>query len=226
MWQKYCPIDENGDRYMMSRGGRYYPQGRKPFDTVWDIPALSPSSPERTGYPPQKPLALLRWIVLASPNPGDAVRDPFCGCATACIATELEGRQWVGIDIAPKVADLVRDRLDREVGFFFQGDHCTDIPQRTDLGETIRYNDPKNRWLLYGEQGGFCNGCETHFQSRNPTVDHTIPCSRGGTDHISNLQSLCGSCNSMKGKESHEVLLARLVDKGFLKRRETTPVHS
>ena len=45
------------------------------------------------GYPTQKPIALLRRIIQASSNSDDMILDPFCGCATACIAAELEERQ-------------------------------------------------------------------------------------------------------------------------------------
>ena len=54
---------------------------------------------ERLGYPTQKPLALLKRIIAASSNLDDVVLDPFCGCATACIAAEQLDRQWVGIDL-------------------------------------------------------------------------------------------------------------------------------
>ncbi len=187
---------------------------------LWsDISPVQGSSKERTGYPTQKPLALLQRIIKASSNPGDIMLDPFCGCATACIAAEMEHRQWVGIDISTKAADLVKDRMEREVGLFFNGSHRTDIPQRTDIGTLIRYSDIRNRKFLYGEQGGFCNGCEDHFQMRNLTVDHIIPRSKGGTDHISNLQLLCANCNSVKGNRPQEYLLACLTDKGWIKRK-------
>ena len=68
-------------------------------DTIWtDIAPVNSQAKERTGYPTQKPLALLERIIKASSNEGDMVLDPFCGCATACIAAERLGRQWVGID--------------------------------------------------------------------------------------------------------------------------------
>lgn len=70
---------------------------------------------ERCGYPTQKPLALLERIIKASSNEGDLVLDPFCGCATACVAAEKELRKWVGIDVSQKAFDLVRMRLEREV---------------------------------------------------------------------------------------------------------------
>ena len=174
----------------------------------------------KTGYPTEKPLDLIRRIVRASSNKGEMVLDPFCGCATACIAAELEQRQWAGIDISSKAADLVKDRMDRELGMFFKGAHRDDIPERTDIGKLIRYNDERNKRLLYGEQGGYCNGCEHHFELRNFAVDHIIPRAKGGTDHISNLQLLCGACNSMKGTRSQEELLVRLTDKGFIKRKK------
>ena len=90
----------------------------------------------------------------------------------------------------------------------------------TDLGKIIQYNDIKNKQYLYGEQGGFCNGCEHHFMMQNFTVDHIIAKAHGGTDHISNLQLLCGSCNSIKGTKSHEELLVLLTDKGWIKRKK------
>ena len=174
------------------------------------------------GYPTQKPLALLRRIIEASSNPGDTVLDPFCGCATACIAAEELQREWVGIDISSMAASLVKDRMKRELGFLFKGTHRTDIPVRTDLGVVVKYNTPANKKWLYGEQGGFCNGCQNHFQIQNLTVDHIIPRSKGGTDHISNLQLLCGHCNSVKGDKPHEYLLVLLTDKGWVKRKKVT----
>ena len=67
-----------------------------PMCDVWDIKQIVGPTRERTGYPTQKPLTLLERIIAASSNPGDVVLDPFCGCATACMAAEKLGRQWVG----------------------------------------------------------------------------------------------------------------------------------
>ena len=65
---------------------------------------------ERLGYPTQKPLGLLERIVRASSAPGDLVLDPFCGCGTTIAAANRLDRKWIGIDISPFAARLVRDR--------------------------------------------------------------------------------------------------------------------
>ena len=177
---------------------------------VWQIPYLGSTAKERTGYPTQKPLALLHRLIEASTNEGDVVLDTFCGCATACIAAEQRGRQWAGIDISPKAAELVALRMQNELGMFYDGAHRTDIPQRTDLGRLRRYNHPRNKELLYGRQGGLCQGCREHVRIENLEVDHIIARSKGGTSHIDNLQLLCNSCNRIKGNRGMEYLLAKL----------------
>ena len=69
-------------------------KGKHPEDW-WVMQPIMPSSKERTGYPTQKPLTLLDRIIKASSDEGDMVLDPFCGCATACVAAERLHRQWV-----------------------------------------------------------------------------------------------------------------------------------
>ncbi|MCY3630834.1 MAG: site-specific DNA-methyltransferase [Bacteroidetes bacterium] len=51
------------------------------------------SAKERTKYPTQKPIALLRRIIGASTNKGDMILDPFCGCATTCVAADALDRE-------------------------------------------------------------------------------------------------------------------------------------
>ena len=72
-------------------------KGKHPEDWLLLQP-LTPRQKERVGYPTQKPLALLERIIKASSKEGDIVLDPFCGCATTCIASEKLKRQWIGID--------------------------------------------------------------------------------------------------------------------------------
>ena len=73
------------------------------------------SKTERVGYPTQKPVALLERIIQASSNIGDMILDPFCGCATTCVAAEHLQRQWIGVDISIRAYELVNERLTREV---------------------------------------------------------------------------------------------------------------
>ena len=172
---------------------------------------VSPRSKEGTGYPTQKPLVLLERIINASSNKGDVVLDPFAGCATACVAADQLGRRWIGIDISPKAVELVNMRLRQTMGSLFHHGYVTartDIPRRTDIDAPIPYR--QNKHVLFGQQEGMCNGCRVMFPFRNFTVDHMVPQSRGGTDHLDNLQLLCGACNSVKGDRPQEHLIARL----------------
>ena len=165
---------------------------------------------ERTGYPTQKPIILLERIVNASSAEGDVVFDPFCGCATTLVAADRLNRNWLGIDISDIAVQLVKERVKRDQGLFNDIVHRTDNPKRTDLGPIQLYNSLANKKLLYGEQGGNCNGCDKHFEMINFHVDHIIATKVGGTDHIDNLQLLCGYCNSVKGDRGMEYLKVRL----------------
>lgn len=83
---------------------------------VWPIPVLNSQAKERLGYPTQKPVQLLKKIILASSNEGDTVLDPFCGCGTTIEAAELLSRHWVGIDITRIAITLIKYRLNKILG--------------------------------------------------------------------------------------------------------------
>ncbi|MXW32173.1 MAG: hypothetical protein F4Y81_08990 [Rhodothermaceae bacterium] len=202
-------IHENG---RLERRRFYDPVKGVSLGNVWtDI--QPPKKKESTGYPTQKPLELLERIIKASSNKGDLVFDPFCGCATTCVASHNFGRDWVGIDISPKAADLVVDRISEAQGSLYEDIiHRVDIPQRTDLGKVPRYNCLENKELLYGKQKGYCAGpdCHTLFEMHHLEVDHIVARSKGGSDHISNLQLLCSRCNKIKGNRGMTYLRNRL----------------
>lgn len=84
-----------------------------PAGDVWtDIQALrSWHRREATGYPTQKPEALLERILLASSGPGDLVADLFCGSGTALAVAQRLGRRWVGCDVGSHAVELSRRRL-------------------------------------------------------------------------------------------------------------------
>ena len=194
----------------MPRYKRYLDEmpGVSPQDLWTDISFAR--SKQRTGFKTEKPLPLLRRIIESSSDPGDTVLDPFCGCATTMVAADALDRNWVGIDVSPKAVDLVVSRIKTQQGLHQHIAQRTDLPQRTDLGPLPRANSRQNREALYGRQGGNCAGCGIHFEAKNLTVDHIIARSKGGTDHIENLQLLCGHCNSVKGDRGMEYLRTKL----------------
>ena len=209
---KFSKIDSDGRKYKeYLKGNRAYLDENKgnPIPCWWvDIGIATQSRIEHCGYPTQKPLKLLQRIIEASSSEGDLILDPFCGCVTTPIAAHQLHRNYIGIDISPKAEELMKLRFEKELRMFWNGIIRSDIPKRTDHGKL-----PKPRYhliKLYGEQKGFCAGCQTHFEARNLHVDHIIDKANGGTDHIENLQLLCGSCNSIKGHRGMEYLKAKL----------------
>ena len=176
---------------------------------VWYIPTLNAMSKERTGYPTQKPLDLLKRIVLASSNEGDVVMDPFCGCATTCVAAQQLGRKWIGIDVEEQARNVLIRRLSSDAGGIFNDFTATRLmPRRTDLTEVPPSGGVKQR--LFGEQQGKCNACGQAFEPRNLEIDHIVPKSKGGGDYYENYQLLCGSCNRIKGDRPMEYLRMKI----------------
>jgi len=82
----------------------------------WLIPSLNNMSRERTGYPTQKPEALLERIICSSSPPDSVVLDPFCGSGTTLAAAEKNGRSWVGIDSDPVAVAISQKRLESIIG--------------------------------------------------------------------------------------------------------------
>ena len=219
----------------------------KQIPAIWtDVPRIGNTSKERLGYPTQKPLALLERIIKASSKPDDVILDPFCGCATTCVAAESLQRQWIGIDLSPKAVELVKMRLERDLSMTedtgLLGDkviHRTDIPTREVpdeprqihaetlfgtqseiervLSEVELRQYRTYKHTLFGLQEGKCNGCEVLFPFRNMTIDHILPRSRGGSDAPDNLQLLCGACNSTKSNRTQQDLIAALREQGVLR---------
>jgi len=63
---------------------------------------------------------------------------------------------------------------------------------------------------LYENQKGKCKGCENDYLIKDMEIDHIVPKSIGGGDHMENYQLLCGNCNRTKGNRPMEFLLMRI----------------
>ena len=214
----YWPPKENGvpqlKQYLSASNGV------KVGDIIVDIKRLESNSPERVGYPTQKPLALYKRMIEASSNPGDMVLDPFAGCATTCVAAEQLGRHWIGIDIEEESGDVIRERLAREVNGSMAWDAIvrtpTEAPERTDdgkpaapelmlvspkpTGRRIPIREVRNKLII--RDGQRCQGCgwEPH-QVDYLQVDHNRPKTLGGKDEMDNYALLCDPCNRKKSNK-------------------------
>lgn len=85
-------------------------RGKLPTDVWWHT-IVPTSGSEKTGYPTQKPLGVLRRIVTASSGPGDWCLDFFAGSGTLGAAAAELGRRYVLIDSNPEAVAVMRSRL-------------------------------------------------------------------------------------------------------------------
>ena len=82
------------------------------LDDVWEIPWLTQGAKERTGYPTQKPLALLDRVLSAATDPGMLVADFCCGSGTTALAAERLGRRWLICDRSALAFGIAHRRLE------------------------------------------------------------------------------------------------------------------
>jgi DNA modification methylase len=82
-----------------------------PLGDVWEIGIIAPVAKERTGYPTQKPEALLKRLISACTCPGDIVLDPYAGSGTTLVAAMQLGRKAIGIDESPVAIEVACGRL-------------------------------------------------------------------------------------------------------------------
>ena len=102
-----------------------------PLGDAWEVGVIAAIGKERTGYPTQKPEALLERVIRASSNEDDVVLDPFCGCGTAIAVAHRLKRRWIGIDASPVAIDMANARLGRRSGpGLASGDPLVGDPQR------------------------------------------------------------------------------------------------
>jgi site-specific DNA-methyltransferase (adenine-specific) len=94
--------------------------GKLPTDVWWHT-IVSPTGREKTGYPNQKPEAVIRRMVTASTRPGDWVLDCFAGSGTTGAVAQRLGRRFVMVDHNPEAVEIMRRRLVRGPVTFVPG---------------------------------------------------------------------------------------------------------
>jgi site-specific DNA-methyltransferase (adenine-specific) len=85
-------------------------RGKLPTDVWWHT-IVSPTGREKTGYPTQKPVGIVRRMLQASTRAGDRVLDPFAGSGTLGAAAAELGRRYVLIDESAEAVAVMERRL-------------------------------------------------------------------------------------------------------------------
>jgi site-specific DNA-methyltransferase (adenine-specific) len=88
--------------------------GKLPTDVWWHT-IVSPTGKEKTGYPTQKPLGILRRIIAASSKPNDWVLDFFAGSGTAGVAAAELGRNFVMVDMNDEAIQVMKQRFQNQL---------------------------------------------------------------------------------------------------------------
>lgn len=105
-------------------------RGKTPTDTWWHT-IVSPNGKEKTGYPTQKPLGVIKRIISASSLPGDVVMDFFAGSGTVGDAASQLGRDFILIDNNPEAFEVMQRRLGSVEGVEFVEHEAYTAPQST-----------------------------------------------------------------------------------------------
>jgi site-specific DNA-methyltransferase (adenine-specific) len=111
---RYYFDSESVDREPYMAPGLVTPEkverGKLPTDVWWHT-IVSPTGKEKTGYPTQKPIGILRRIIQASSKPGDVVLDFFAGSGTAGFVANQLGRSFILVDQNPESIEVIKSRL-------------------------------------------------------------------------------------------------------------------
>jgi len=115
--RRYDKIDEKGKRYKIyydadGKERRAYLKEGKPSE-VLILPFVQGIAGERTGYPTQKPEAIVERIIKASSNKGDLVADFFVGSGTTPAVAQKLGRKWIACDINLGAIQTTAKRLNQ-----------------------------------------------------------------------------------------------------------------
>jgi len=84
-------------------GGMYNEEARAKFGSI--------KAKAHNHHPTVKPLKLMSYLITMGSREGDLVLDPFCGSGTVCIAAHQVHRKWLGIEMNPEYAEIIKKRL-------------------------------------------------------------------------------------------------------------------
>ena len=190
-------------------------------DILATIDSIDTNSKDRTGWPLQKPEALLDLIIRVSSDPGDVVLDPFCGSGTTCVVAERLGRRWIGMERAPQAEDVLRERLEREPG------EVSVHVERVVPGSAIQESPPMvfgriGRIIeglkedLYDHQDGRCKGCGYKMPSHVLAVRKVLLMAITDEDPMESYILLCSYCGDLLSGDDMDQLELELYRRGII----------
>jgi site-specific DNA-methyltransferase (adenine-specific) len=103
-------------------------RGKTPTDVWWHT-IVSPTGHEKTGYPSQKPLGIMRRLLAVHSRPGDTVLDFFAGSGSTGVAAAELGRRFILCDSNPEAIAVMKTRLDAATAQFHDCDHVQPAPK-------------------------------------------------------------------------------------------------
>lgn len=116
IWALKDPKAKHTFNYELMRNGDwgkdFLKVPEKQMRSVWSIGTLKKEEKKYGKHPTQKPLELLRRIILASSNENDLILDPFTGSSTTGVMALQLNRKFVGIDINKDFLDLSIKRIE------------------------------------------------------------------------------------------------------------------
>lgn len=115
LWAKKSKKAKHTFNYQQMKEGAFsedkIKQPHKQMRSVWSIPTPKKEEKEFGKHPTQKPLALLKRIILSSTKEGSIVLDPFNGSGTTGVACKLLDRKYIGVDINKDYIELTLKRF-------------------------------------------------------------------------------------------------------------------
>ncbi|MBI5467514.1 MAG: site-specific DNA-methyltransferase [Deltaproteobacteria bacterium] len=186
-------------KYYLREDGDWLIEDKLVGDVWDDIPdAMHLGESEKTGYPTQKPEALLSRIIKTATNEGDLVLDAFAGAGTALAAAEKLGRRWVGIDSGRLAVHTIEKRL-----LTVKGSKEIEDPKK-------RYSKGPSPFTLFEAHEGGCAHCE------EPLVKSDYSYDEDTDDLVIKIKKFTSHARSAKGRfKNFETLSTVMIDYDF-----------